>query len=71
MRDFSFLKVIPILQLLAASRMRLVLLPRQAQHHYRRGIRGTQVEPSIQDILDEVAPIKEAPYGVEGRFIQM
>ena len=26
----------------------------------RRGIRGTQVEPSIQDIVDEVAPIKEA-----------
>ena len=30
-------------------------------HISRRGIRGTQVEPSIQDILDEVAPIKEAP----------
>ena len=28
---------------------------------HRRGIRGTQVEPSIQDIVDEVAPIKEAP----------
>ena len=26
-----------------------------------RGIRGTQVEPSIQYIMDEVAPIKEAP----------
>ena len=26
-----------------------------------RGIRGTQVEPYIQDIVDEVAPIKEAP----------
>ena len=26
-----------------------------------RGIRGTQVEPSIQHIVDEVAPIKEAP----------
>ena len=40
------------------------------RNHRRRGIRGTQVEPSIQDIVDEVAPIKEAPYGVEGRFIQ-
>ena len=28
---------------------------------YWRGIHGTQVEPSIQDIVDEVAPIKEAP----------
>ena len=37
----------------------------------RRGIRGTHLEPSIQDIVDEVAPIKEAPYGVEDRFIQM
>ena len=36
-----------------------------------RGIRGTQVEPYIQFIVDEVVPIKEAPYGVEGRFIQM
>ena len=36
-----------------------------------RGIRGTRVEPSIQDVLDEVAPIKEAPLWVEGRFIQM
>ena len=27
----------------------------------RRGIRGTHLEPSIQDIVDEVAPIKEAP----------
>ena len=26
-----------------------------------RGIRGTHLEPSIQDILDEVAPIKEDP----------
>jgi hypothetical protein len=25
------------------------------------GIRGTQVESSIQDIVDEVAPIKKAP----------
>jgi hypothetical protein len=32
------------------------------------GIRGTQVKSSIQDIVDEVAPIKKAPYGVEGRF---
>ena len=39
-------------------------------HLLRRGIRGTQVDASIQDILDEVAPI-EAPYRVEGRFIQM
>ena len=36
-----------------------------------RGIRGTHLKPSIQDIVDEVAAIKEAPYGVEGRFIQM
>ena len=26
------------------------------------GIRGTQVKSSIQDIVDEVAPIKKAPY---------
>ena len=25
------------------------------------GIRGTQVKSSIQDIVDEVAPIKKAP----------
>ena len=37
----------------------------------RLGIRGTQVKSSIQDIVDEVAPIKKAPYGVEGRFIRM
>ena len=30
-------------------------------NHGWRGIRGTQVEPYIQDIVDEVAPIKEAP----------
>jgi hypothetical protein len=35
------------------------------------GIRGTQVKSSIQDIVDEVAPIKKTPYGVEGRFIRM
>ena len=35
----------------------------------RLGIRGTQVKSSIQDIVDEVAPIKKPPYGVEGRFI--
>ena len=31
-------------------------------HHLlgRRGIRGTQVKPSIQDIVDEVVPTKEA-----------
>jgi hypothetical protein len=28
---------------------------------YRLGIRGTQVKSSIQDIVDEVAPIKKAP----------
>jgi hypothetical protein len=27
----------------------------------RLGIRGTQVKSSIQDIMDEVAPIKKAP----------
>ena len=27
----------------------------------RLGIRGTQVKSSIQDIVDEVAPIKKAP----------
>jgi hypothetical protein len=27
----------------------------------RLGIRGTQVKASIQDIVDEVAPIKKAP----------
>jgi hypothetical protein len=27
----------------------------------RLGIRGTQVKSSIQDIVDEVAPIKRAP----------
>ena len=32
-----------------------------SDHEYWRGIRGTQVEPYIQDIVDEVAPIKEAP----------
>ena len=37
----------------------------------RLGIRGTQVKSSIQDIVDEVAPIKKPPYGVEGRFIRM
>jgi hypothetical protein len=37
----------------------------------RLGIRGTQVKSSIQDIVDEVAPIKKLPYGVEGRFIRM
>ena len=26
-----------------------------------RGIRGTHLESSIQDIVDEVAPIKKAP----------
>ena len=35
------------------------------------GIRGTQVKSSIQDIVDEVALIKKAPYGIEGRFIRM
>jgi hypothetical protein len=35
------------------------------------GIHGTQVKSSIQDIVDEVAPIKKTPYGVEGRFIRM
>jgi hypothetical protein len=34
-------------------------------HHTRQysglGIRGTQVKSSIQDIMDEVAPIKKAP----------
>jgi hypothetical protein len=28
------------------------------------GIRGTQVKSSIQDIVDEVAPIKKAPLWV-------
>jgi hypothetical protein len=37
----------------------------------RLGIRGTQVKSSIQDFVDEVAPIKKNPYGVEGRFIRM
>ena len=27
----------------------------------RLGIRGTQAKSSIQDIVDEVAPIKKAP----------
>ena len=40
-------------------------------HGTRLGIRGTHLKSSIQDIVDEVAPIKKAPYGVEGRFIQM
>jgi len=35
------------------------------------GIRGTHLKSSIQDIVDEVAPVKKAPYGVEGRFIRM
>ena len=36
------------------------------------GIRGTHLKSSIQDIVDEVAPIKKKPpYGVEGRFIRM
>jgi hypothetical protein len=30
-------------------------------HVGRLGIRGTQVKSSIQDIVDEVAPIKKAP----------
>ena len=30
------------------------------------GIRGTQVKSSIQDVVNELAPIKKAPYGVEG-----
>ena len=33
---------------------------------FRLGIRGTRVKSSIQDIVDEVAPIKKPPYGVEG-----
>jgi hypothetical protein len=38
----------------------------------RLGIRGTHLKSSIQDIVDEVAPIKKKPpYGVEGRFIRM
>ena len=38
----------------------------------RLGIRGTDLKSSIQDIMDEVAPIKKSPpYGVEGQFIQM
>jgi hypothetical protein len=35
------------------------------------GICGTHLKSSIQDIVDEVAPIKKPPYGVEGRFIRM
>ena len=34
-------------------------------------IRDTHCKLSIQDIVDEVAPVKNPPYGVEGRFIRM
>ena len=34
----------------------MVLLP-----YIRLGIRGTHLKSSIQDIVDEVAPIKKAP----------
>ena len=38
----------------------------------RLGICGTHLKSSIQDIVDEVTPIKKRPpYGVEGRFIRM
>ena len=47
-----------------------IKLHKQSQQN-RLGICGTHLKSSIQDIVDEVAPIKKAPYGVEGRFIRM
>ena len=35
------------------------------------GIRGTHLKSSIQNIVDEVAPIKKVPLWGEGRFIRM
>jgi hypothetical protein len=39
----------------------LYIYIRNADANVGLGIRGTQVKSSIQDIVDEVAPIKKAP----------